>query len=182
MAPGNFGQTTDKAFLGYFPAYMRIAAELGPRARVCEVGVFHGESLFLWQQLFPYGEVTGVDNDPGSIWPPGARVVLADALDPALPGKLGGPFDMIVDDGVHYGETAETTFGLLWPLVAPGGYYVVEDWYVGIPGDPVYPAYHRGSMVSFVQSLLPRMLASQDAEADEIAYRYGLAVIHRRAA
>lgn len=179
MAQGKFGPISDKAYLGYLPAYMAIAADLGPRARVCEVGVYYGESLQLWQALFPYGEVAGVDSDPASVWPPGTRQVLSDARNPSLPDILCGPFDLIVDDCIHYGETARITFDLLWPLLAPGGYYVIEDWYVGLPSSEVYPAYHGASMVEMVQSLL-LMLASQNAEVDEITYRYGLAIVHRR--
>lgn len=54
--------TTDKVTVhGYLPEYERIAAELGPAARVLELGVAEGESLRLWQHLFPAGVITGVD-------------------------------------------------------------------------------------------------------------------------
>ena len=52
---------TDKVQHGYLPAYLRIAAELGPAARVCEIGVQHGHGLDMFQALFPDGLVAGVD-------------------------------------------------------------------------------------------------------------------------
>lgn len=183
MSAGNFGSISDKLHLGYGPAYYRIAADLGPGARVCEVGVYHGDSLRLWQQLFPYGEVTGVDNDPAAVWPDGTRRVIADVRDPGLAGILGGPFDLVVDDGCHLGSVARKTFDDLWPLVAPGGYYVIEDWYVALPEYPVYGSYDGNSMLETVASLLCLLtgnLGGREAEADEVRYQYGLAVVHRR--
>ena len=179
MSQGNFGAISDKAWLGYMPAYHRIAADLGPAARVCEVGVYHGESLQLWMAMFPYGEVTGIDRDPGATWPPGARQVVHDVRDPGLAALAGGPFDLVVDDGGHFGDQAHAAFGALWPLLAPGGYYVVEDWYVSLPGYPSYPHHGGTGMLDFVQSLLP-MLDSPESAADEIAFRYGLCIVHRR--
>ena len=69
---------TDKVAQGYLDAYRSIAAELGPDARVCEVGVYACGSLATWQDLFPGGLVAGVDIDPGACWPDGTiRVVAA---------------------------------------------------------------------------------------------------------
>ena len=184
LPAGNFGLISDKVHLGYLPSYLRIAADLGPAARVLELGVYHGESLQLWQALFPFGEVTGVDSDPKSTWPTGTLSVLSDVTSPDLPELLNGPYDLIVDDSAHFGEVSSAAFALLWPLLASGGYYVVEDWYVGMPnagpaGENLFPFYHGDSMVRMVQSLIA-MLDSKQSEADEITYRYGLAVVHKR--
>lgn len=134
---------TDKDYPhGYLPDYERIAAELGPCAHVCEVGVWRGGSLEMWQELFPQGVVVGVDIDPGMRWPPGAGKVVMAQDDPALPAavqvaasglrgySLIDPFffDLIVDDASHIGPLTQATFELLWPMVGAGGYYVVEDW------------------------------------------------------
>lgn len=134
---------TDKDYPhGYLPDYERIAAELGPRATMCEVGVWHGGSLEMWQELFPEGTVVGVDIDPGMRWPPGAGKVVMAQDDPALPVAvqvaasnargydLADPLwlDLVVDDASHIGSLTQATFELLWPMVARNGYYVVEDW------------------------------------------------------
>lgn len=127
---------------GYLPDYERIAAELGPRATVCEIGVWHGESLEMWQELFPQGTVVGVDIDPGMTWPRGTGRVVMSQDDPALPQAvqlavsgargydLADPcyLDLVVDDASHIGKATQATFWLLWPMVARGGYYVIEDW------------------------------------------------------
>lgn len=177
---GNFGTVTDKIALGYLPSYLRIAAELGPSARVLELGVWNGDSLRLWQQLFAFGEVTGVDSEMTAVWPPGARKVLRNVRDPELPQHLNGPYDLIVDDASHYGADVTTAFTGLWPLLAPGGYYVVEDWWLSFPDNPYHPQYGGEGMLEAVQALLRLLHPPQTAEVDEIIYRYGLAIVHKR--
>jgi len=171
---------TDKVDGGYLPSYLRIAADLGPAASVLELGVYQGASLRLWQALFPLGMVTGVDCNPDAIWPDGTRRIMMRQEDPKLPAVLASPFDLIVDDCSHNGHLTATSFRLLWPLLAPGGYYVIEDWMIGLPGFGDHPM-HDPEMLRTVQSMI-RVLTSRDADCDEITYRYGLCVIHKRAA
>ena len=117
---------------GYFTEYLRIAADIGPFGKILEVGVYEGESLRMWQALFPLGQVTGVDNNPAATFPVGTIKVIKDQDDPSLAWL--GPWDLIVEDASHSGALSKKTFDLLWSRVNPGGYYVIEDWYVGIPG------------------------------------------------
>ncbi len=175
---------TDKiTYHGYFREYARLAAELGPQARVCEIGVQGGESLKMWRALFPLAEIVGVDQAEGSTWPEGTTKVVSGQDDPDLPGLLGGRFGLIVDDASHHGDLTRRSFDLLWPLVEPGGYYVVEDWTVALRDDPHWgqQASWGDSMLRAAESFLP-MLHSRDAECDEIRYRYGLVIIHKAGA
>jgi hypothetical protein len=172
---------TDKiTYHGYFQAYARIAAELGPRSRVCELGVHAGESLRMFAALFPLAEITGVDANAGSNWPTGTTRVVALQDDTALPGILGGQFGLIVDDASHQGDTTRRSFDLLWPLVQPGGYYVIEDWTVALRDDPHWgqQAGWGDGMLRTAESFLP-MLAWRDGECESITYRYGLIIIRK---
>jgi hypothetical protein len=167
----------------YFQAYARIAGELGPSARVCELGVLGGESLWMFRGLFPLGSVTGVDANPEATWPPGTVKIVALHDDPALPGTLGGQFDLIVDDGGHDGAVVRRSFALLWPLVRPGGYYVVEDWSVSLraserPGETWGKSWGPG-MLRAVESFLA-LLRYPDSECESVEYRYGLAIVRKR--
>lgn len=191
----DWAKVTDKVEPhGYFPSYLKLAAEIGPSGRVCEVGIAGGGSLTMWQQLFPLGTVCGVDSAPeGTLidgvrgtrthWPEGTLQLLSEQTDPELPGRLREvhpQWDLIVDDASHEGTATTRTFELLWPLVRPGGYYVVEDWNGAFlntrqPGSP-YP--WGPGILHAVQELL-RLLWDRDAECDEITYRYGLAIVHR---
>jgi hypothetical protein len=171
---------TDKVEQGYLPAYNRIADELGPAARVCEVGVFLGGSLATWQDLFPDGLIAGVDIDPSARWPDGTITVISGQDDPALPGLLrqhAPQWDLIVDDASHDGDLTAATLGLLWPLVSPGGFYVIEDWFTGF-GD-YHGACKSPGMLLLAQSLLERLRPGSDTES--VSYRYGMAVIRKKA-
>ena len=64
---------------------MRIAAELGPAARVCELGVENGESLRMWMGSVPLGDVWGVDYAPTATWPEGTWASSATRTTPPSP-------------------------------------------------------------------------------------------------
>ena len=180
---GSYFQTDKIVPHQYFQAYARIAGELGPSAKVCELGVQGGESLRMWQALYPLGDVWGVDSSDGATWPDGTVKVVARHDDPALPGMLDGPYDLIVDDGGHHGPVVRASFALLWPLVAPGGFYVVEDWQVSLrpserPGE-TWGQPWGDSMLRAVESFLP-LLRYPDSECESVEYRYGLAIVRKR--
>jgi Methyltransferase domain len=175
---------TDKVTVhGYYPVYEGIAALIGPSARVCELGVLDGESLRMWQHLFPDGDITGVDSNPHCTWPSGTRRIVAAHDNPDLPAVLGAQFDLIVDDGCHDGDVVTRSFGLLWPLVAPGGFYVIEDWMVSLrdaerPGE-TWGRRWNASMLHAVQEFL-YLLDYPDSECESVGYRYGLAIARKR--
>jgi len=69
---------------------------------------------------------------PASRWPDGTHRIVANQDHPQL-GRLVAAeapqgCDLIVDDASHIGHLTAATFALLWPLIRPGGFYVVEDW------------------------------------------------------
>jgi len=172
---------TDKVSQGYLPVYLRLAALTGMSGRVCEIGVWQGESLRMWQALFPGGIVAGVDSDPEARWPQESVKIVASQDDENLPERLAGispeGWDLIVDDASHDGILTSLTWELLWPLVVPGGYYVVEDWFVGLSSQT-----HRGygdSMRWTAQSFLD-LLDSRDSELESAEYRYGMIILRKR--
>jgi len=160
----------------YFTTYLKIAADLGPRASVCELGIWQGESLRMWQALFPLGTVTGVDYQPHErIWPEKTVQVISAQDDPRLPSLLqeagSVPLDLVVDDASHRGPETAKSFQMLWPLVSPGGYYVIEDWNMALERPDE----------AFLASVtdLARLLTSRDAECDWVHYQWGLAIAHK---
>jgi hypothetical protein len=171
---------TDKVDQGYLPAYNTIADQLGGAARVCEIGVLGGGSLATWQDLFPGGLIAGVDRDTNAVWPPGTTRIVAGQDDPQLPSLLSehsAEWDLIVDDASHDGNLTAATFSLLWPLVSPGGFYVIEDWFVG------YPEYQgpckSPAMLDLAKSLLDRL--HHDSDTESVSYRYGMAIVRKKA-
>ena len=165
----------------YLGAYQRLATQIGPAGKVCEIGVRRGGSLQLWQALFPQGIIAGADRDPACHWPDGTIRIIAAQDDPELPRLLKfvspGGYDLIVEDASHAGALSQATFRLLWPLVKPGRWYVMEDWQIGLPV-PEWDMYD-GSMLEAAQSLLP-LLRSRDGDCESVEYRYGLAIAAKR--
>jgi len=161
---------------GYFPEYLKIAADIGPSGKVCEIGAYYGESLRMWQALFPLGEVTGVDCNPDAVFPDGVIRVIKSQDDPSLVEL--GPFDLIVDDASHEGVLTDKTFSLMWRRVKPGGYYVIEDWYTGLVNGSA--TQYDPEMLVTVESLPHRLLSARNAECDSVTFRYGLAIAHKR--
>jgi hypothetical protein len=113
---------------GYTRFYDGAFAELRHRpVTVLEVGVATGGSLMLWAEYFdhPAAHILGIDKNPVRRHFSGrVEVVREDVLtwDPE-----GREFDIVIDDGSHRYAEVRATFTKLWPLVRPGGLYVVED-------------------------------------------------------
>ena len=130
----------------------------------------------MFRALFPDGRFAGVDANPGCRWPGGAWRIVAAQDDPELPvllGKLSPAWDLVVDDASHVGHLTVATMRLLWPLLSPGGFYVIEDWMVGLG----WPGFDD-SMLTVAQGLLT--LLTRDGDVEDITYRYGLAVLRKR--
>jgi hypothetical protein len=185
------GFRTDKVHThGYLPDYLRLAAEIGTTcpsgAVVCEVGVEHGASLEMWQHLFPSSTVIGVDRAPEAPHIDGTIKVTAQQDDPGLAdtirGHAPGGCDLIVDDASHIGHLSAATFGLLWPLVKPGRYYVLEDW-----ADPwVFPSWARWPDVDpslagdELVDYAPQLITALQKDAQTVTYtREGLVIIQK---
>lgn len=177
-AAARLGHLTDKFSLGYFPAYQRMAAAIGPAGHVLEIGVDQGGSLEMWQELFPDGLVAGADRNPGAHWPDGTLRIVAgqDSPDLAEAARAASPggYDLVVDDASHDGKLSAETFRLLWPLVRSGRWYVLEDWTVALV-EP-FASEFGDSMLRLAESFLP--LLARDADSAE--YLFGQAIVRKR--
>jgi hypothetical protein len=196
---------TDKEVLGFVPEYQRIAGILGPAARVCEIGVLNGLGLAMLQDMYPDGIVAGVDFNPASHWPEGTVRIVTNQADPDLPAMLAkhsGEWDLVIDDASHRGSLTKILFKTLWPLVAPGGFYVVEDWFIGSPlwsstgfwggapvGSQAVADSYDPEFLRVVQDLVllldkpypgvgePRAL--RDSEAESVVFKYGMVIVRK---
>lgn len=124
---------TDKVELGYLPVYRKLAHELLSAPRILEVGVAGGGGMAMFRDVFDTGMVYGVDIKPEAGQPEDRdSIITCSQDDPGLPLVLQSngwvPFDLIVDDASHLAGPTAVTLANLWPLVTPGGAYVIEDW------------------------------------------------------
>ena len=107
---------------------------LGKRPRVLEIGVQEGFSLKMWKAFFPDGEVYGVDINPAC---KGDGIFIGTQSDENFMEGIGAAIhpDIVVDDGSHYASDQRASFRALWPHLAPGGVYCIEDLHLGYHTD-----------------------------------------------
>ena len=124
---------TDKAAHGYCEHYERHFDDLRYEpVALLEVGIHDGASLRMWRDWFPYGAIVGIDKNPSTMIEDEHRIVtLCDDASIPRPWRQfernGARFNMIIDDGSHQAEEIVGAWTYLWPLLAPGGWYVIED-------------------------------------------------------
>jgi hypothetical protein len=100
-----------------------------------ELGVFKGESLKIWREVFPNAShIVGVDIDPeckqyedidNNIF-----VEIGDATDISFLNYLirkYNYFNLIIDDASHTNRDVILSFEKLFPIVEDNGLYIVED-------------------------------------------------------
>jgi hypothetical protein len=122
-----------------------------------EIGVYREESLQMWKRYFPKANVFGADAYPDKRWR--NAIVLADQERPGDLRNLAAMrnWSIIVDDGSHAPRHQFNTFATLFPVLQPGGVYIVEDietqWWRTLPygvkrrrGDPnLFELFRRAS-------------------------------------
>ena len=59
----------------------------------------------------------------------GVNQAAGDAMGPILRENFGSaPLDLVVDDASHELDLTRQSFNMLFPLLRPGGLYIIEDW------------------------------------------------------
>lgn len=120
----------------YFEIYERFLGRLrGREVRFLEIGIADGGSSVLWRRWLGEGlELHCLDvNDRCAAGDPSPRTFThhGDQADPAALAEAAagasGPFDVVVDDGGHAMRQQIASFEALYPALAPGGVYIVED-------------------------------------------------------
>jgi hypothetical protein len=117
------------------PAYDHHLSEARESSiTLVEIGVLDGNSLRMWRDYFPRGNINGVDISPAAARHEDKRHRIrvfigsqgdADFLEKMI-DEIGRP-DVVIDDGSHRAQHQITSLLTLWPLVKPGGWYIVED-------------------------------------------------------
>jgi hypothetical protein len=123
----------------YTPVYHSLFSHLREKpVRLLEIGVggygyssIGGNSLAMWADYFPDGKIVGIDIAEKKL-ELGPRITLRRGSqdDPAFLQRISGefgPFDIVIDDGSHVPAHVTKSFSTLFPLIADGGLYVIED-------------------------------------------------------
>jgi hypothetical protein len=127
---------TDKSEL-YLARYTREFDNLfSQKVALLELGVQRGGSMYLWRDLFPQGQIAGLDLNPIPIDDDSGRIHVYQGFqqDPMVLDRIGAEvapegFDIIIDDASHLGEYTRDSFWHLFRYhLKPGGIYVIDDW------------------------------------------------------
>lgn len=96
-----------------------------------ESGLIGGASLRMWVEYFPQGRIVGIDIAEKRLrLDPRITILRGSQTDPDFLETVvaeHGPFDVIIDDGSHRPKDVAASFELLFPSMADGGLYIVED-------------------------------------------------------
>ena len=142
--------------------YTEVYGNLFDRVRydikkVLELGVHKGQGLMMWNDYFPNAEIYGIEkNEANNLHkaPEGPIYTKEDKRIHVMVGELpreevltrfinehGSNFDLIIDDAEHVSDHQQICMGFLFPHLAPGGAYVVEDLHA-----PYLGAHYIGSV------------------------------------
>jgi hypothetical protein len=131
-----FGVTegTDKTFLvnDYLTHYSRLfEAMKHDDINILEIGVWNGASLRTWRNYFTRATIIGIDIQEQCYQYQGDRVKIeiGSQADEIFLKKVGEEFKptIIIDDGSHVSDHQIVSLETLFPLMMPGGIYVIED-------------------------------------------------------
>lgn len=126
--------------------YLSLGERLNPQ-RIVELGIFAGGSTAMLELIFQPETLVAVEKHPDRL--PALDQFVADrgaqdrihthfAVDQAdrptvlglLENALGAEpeLDLVLDDASHELDLTRESFNMLFPLIRPGGAYVIEDW------------------------------------------------------
>lgn len=125
---------TDKASFGhnYVEKYEKFLSDYrNEHFKLLEIGVDKGHSIKMWKEYFTKAEIFAIDIlDLAHMSEDRVSVIVGSQNDVDFLkdlNKKNGPFDIIIDDGSHMNEDMFISFTTLFPLLKPGGWYIVED-------------------------------------------------------
>lgn len=139
--------TTTYCGHGYTRIYQRILSPVrSAPLRVAEIGLMHVltqaeyagrheqkgcPSLDMWEEYLPQANIYGFDFvDFTMLSKERVSIFKGDQSkrdDLEAFARQHGPFDLIIDDGSHASHHQQITLGVLFPHLAAGGVYIVED-------------------------------------------------------
>ena len=161
---------------GYTSVYHDCFQKLRKKPlNLLEIGIGNGPSIQMWLEYFPNALVVGMDNflavrDKAGVMEkldsPRCKIVVGDQslrkdLSAAVACTYSESFDIIIDDGSHISEHQQISLGFLFPFLAPGGLYFVEE---------LQARTSRETKVLFSSLVGGAKVASEVLAAREIAY------------
>jgi limonene-1,2-epoxide hydrolase len=166
-------------WMHYFDIYHRHFEKFrGKPITVVEFGVFQGGSLQMWRDYFgPDARIVGVDINPqcADMADGNTEILIGDQEDRGFLRSLGerlGRIHVVIDDGGHTMSQQINTFEEMWPRVARGGVYLVEDLHTSY-WKKYGGGYKRpGTFIEYAKNLMDQQHAWHSREAGFTADPY----------
>lgn len=120
---------TDKFEHEYCDHYETHLPDRVTHINLLEIGVAKGDSMRMWAEYYPQGNLVGIDNNPDILNIPqeGFRLIHGDGTKWSNDLLGAMKLDVVVDDGSHNASDIFKSFTALWPTIVPGGWYIIED-------------------------------------------------------
>lgn len=134
-----------KPLVDQYERFWNVRPGFRPR-NIFELGLWDGGSVAFWFEFFQPHKHVGLDFSQRDDCPYFKRYVAARALERRIATYWGvdqadstklraivskefdGPLDMVLDDASHMYRQTKASFETLFPLLRPGGLYIIEDW------------------------------------------------------
>jgi len=176
----------------YFATYTRQVNN------ILEIGMWDGGSMALWYELLKPAKIVGVDienkqdsenfikwkNDRitkdasliKTFW--NIDQTNKTALLDICKNELEDNIDMIIDDASHVYDFTLVSFETLFPLLKPGGIYIIEDW-AWLHWKELVHYFPRGQGLSKLVCEIIQSLGSTEALINSVTVYHGFAVIEK---
>jgi len=94
-----------------------------------EIGVYKGESLKAFREIFKNGNMVGIDINPDckQYLTNGVNIEIGNFTDPNFVNRININYNIILDDGSHRNDDVIKAFEIFFPLLEDGGLYIIED-------------------------------------------------------
>lgn len=134
-----------KPLVDQYAKFWSLRRDFRPQ-NIFELGIWDGGSIAFWFECFQPEKHVGIDilkkQDSLYFW----RYISSRGLEERIKtywttdqadserlwqivkNEFSGPLDLVIDDASHMYEPTKTSFETLFPLLRPGGLYVIEDW------------------------------------------------------
>lgn len=164
-------------WMHYFDVYHRhFQAFRNKPVTIVEFGVSHGGSLQMWKSYFgPHARIIGIDINPkcAALAEPQIEIMIGDQDDREFLRTVAaraGAIDVLIEDGGHTMTQQISTFEELWPNIADGGVFLMEDLHSNY-----WPKYgggyrHQDTFIEYAKNLIDQQHAwySRDKAAFDV--------------
>ncbi len=178
-----------KGLVDSYAKFLKTRPGFAPR-HIFELGLWEGGSVPFWFELFRPAKHIGVDISDREDSPYFRKYIEDRSLQQQIKtywrtdqsdrnrlleivrDDFEGNLDLVIDDASHYYSLTRASFETLFPLLRPGGLYIIEDWaWEHWPGhvDPAWPKAER--LGRLVHELIGLAGSSKDIISEVIVYQ-----------